>query len=280
MTDYLIQAIYQTLVEYGEPVLSTPQSLEVVLARLSRSSPRELEAIVAAVKHGAVRDLWERPETDIIVLAGSLGQRSRLPLHTARWSLDIWKKALHYYKLGQPPPTSQVDQLRDVLNEKLEIGPGRRAIAATILITLVGTIAGMLPGILVAQGVRRDNAQAIKVRQMVERHEPLGTRMTLNEFAAWIGALGGLGGMLGTGMGWLAGGFQRTNAVRVLAGIIGALWAFDGAIFGAAYGGILGTLFGGMIASALFTYVAALLGPFAIVLFLKPLAWFVLPHFS
>lgn len=280
MTDDLVQAIYQTLTEYGESVLSTPQSLEVVLARLSKASPNEIKAISAAVQHGAVQDLRFRPDGDVQALSVSLASRSGLPQHAAKWSLDVWKKALLCFDARQPPPSSSVGHLRKVLSAPMAQAPFRTGVGATVLIALVGAVAGLLPGVLVPWGLHHDRPQASRIRQLIEKREQPGTRMSTREFTAWIGTLGALGGLIGSTMGWLGGGFQRPTAMRIVAGVIGAMWAFDGAVFGAVYGGIIGTMFGSMLSSTIMTFLAVAMGRYAIVLILKPLAWLVLPHFA
>jgi hypothetical protein len=280
MTDYLVHAIYKTLIEFGEPVLSTPSSLEVVLRRLSKASPGELHAIAAAVKHGGVQDLRNRPNGNVEALATSLANRSGLPIQAAKWSLDVWKKSLHHFDTKQPPPEPIVDHLRDVYGGPPPMAHYRLGVATTILVGLVGLMAGLLPGIIVPFGVQHQDPQAVRVRQLIERREQSGTRMTDSEFRGWIGSLGALGGLIGSVVGWLGGGFHRPTATRVLAGVIGALWAFDGAIFGVAYAGIIGTLFGSMFVATVMTYLASSLGAWGLLLICKPAAWFVLPHFA
>jgi hypothetical protein len=279
MTADLVQAIFYILAEYGEPIVSTPNSLEVLLTRQCKTLPDEIQAIVAAAKHGAVEEMLRCPESNINALSESVAQQSGIPPHSARWALDTWKVALHYFELGQAPPDGSLEELRRWLDDQPKFDAGRWAVSATILIALAGAIAGMLPAVLVTEGVRHEYSQACRVRHLVERHEPTGTRMSPGEYAGWFGTLGGLGGLIGALLGWLPFGFHNASSVRILAGVIGAMWAFDGAIFGAALFGLIGTLCGALAVSAVITYVAVLLGPYAVVLFLKPLAWFVLPHF-
>jgi len=280
MTADLVQAIYYTLDEYGEEVVSIPDSLKLVIARHCKPSPDELQAIIAAAKSGAVEDLLQRPNADVNEMSGPVAQKTGLPQHTARWALEIWQVALHYFFLGEPPPSASLEELRSWLDEKPRVDPLRLTVTAYILVALAGTIAGMLPGILVAEGYQRQHPQAMRVWQYVERHEPPGTRLTPQQFAGWIGTLGGFGGLVGAALGWLPRGFHNPHGVRILAGIIGAMWAFDGALFGAVGFGMIGALCGSLVVATVVTYLATLLGPFAVLLFLKPLAWFVLPHFT
>lgn len=279
MTDYLVSAIYRTLAEQGESVFTTPQSLEVVLARNNQSSPSEIAAIIAAVKHGVIPDLRSRPGTNIQELSEELAVRSGLPPHVAKWSLEVWKKALHHFDSRQPPTQVVVDELRAAIDGPPPVAPYRRGVTATILIALIGMVAGLLPGYLIPIGVQHGNVQAIRVRRLIEHREVTGTRMSPTEFTTWIGSLGAMGGLIGAAVGWLRAGFHRPTTIRIVAGVIGAMWAFDGAIFGVTYLGIIGALFGSMFVAAVMTYVAVTMGRFGVLLILKPLAWFVLPHF-
>jgi hypothetical protein len=227
-----------------------------------------------------VQDLRARTTTDLTALSVSLAARSGIPAPAAKWALEVWRKALYYFDKKMPPPLPDLEQLRTTLDGPPPMAPYRRSVAGGLLVALVGAVAGLLPGWLVPQGMARGYDQAIEVRRLVERHEPPGTRMTPADFTKWIGGLGALGGFIGAGVGWLGGGFHRPSTMRIVTGCIGALWAFDGAIYGAAYAGIIGALFGSMLTATIVVYLAGLIGPFAFLLALKPLAWFVVTHFA
>ena len=148
-----------------------------------------------------------------------------------------------------------------------------------ILVAIVAGTAGAVPGVLVAIGVTHNNPQALRARQLIERREPTGTYMAPRELAGWSAALGGAGGIIGATIGWLAGGFRQPSTLRALAGAAGATWAFDGAAFGIITFGLPGVLLGSLFAATLLTFIGAALGRWAFLLLLKPLAWFVVPHF-
>ena len=201
MTDNLVQAIFDILQEYGSSILSTPRMFELVLGQKAKVSDKELEAISAAVRGGAITDLLNSPNMDLGMLAQSLAGRAGVPLHTARWSLEIWQVALRHAVAGKAPPKADWETLR-LVQPPADRGPARVVAATLLLIALTGAIAGASPGVLVAIGLERKHPQAERLRNLVEKHEIPGMRMAPREFAAWTGTLGGIGGFLGGA--WLA----------------------------------------------------------------------------
>jgi hypothetical protein len=155
----------------------------------------------------------------------------------------------------------------------------RAHFTTTVLLALVGCIAGALPGVLVTVGGTHGNRQAQRVRARIEEREPLGMRMEYRELAVWSGFLGAIGGMIGATIGWLAGGFRDPTVLRAFAAAAGAMWAFDGAAFGVVTLGLPGLLVGSLLFAAVATFLGAILGRFGFLLLVKPLLWLVVPHF-
>lgn len=280
MTEALVEALYETLRHYGTTILTTPRVLEMSLGQKCRPSANESAALMAAVTHGIVQDLFDRPHTEMSVLAGSLSGRSGLPLHTARWSVEIWQRVVGHVIRGEPPPRALWDELRHPSPPRRDGTKGpMAATAAAALVALVAAIAGGLPGLLIAWGVEHQHPQTTIIRQKVEHHEPAGVRMSPREFGRWAGSLGAVGGFLGGLIGWMGGGFTRITGGRLFGGMMGALWAFDGAIFGMTYAGLTGMMFGPLFAGAIAVFVGSLLGFAGLVLVAKPVAWLIVDHF-
>lgn len=278
MTDSLAVAMYETVREYGESILSTPRTFEIVVSGKTLTTPKELEALSAALSNGLVADLWHRRDAEIAPMAVALASRSGVPLSAARWSLELWKSTLTHIRDGTKPPQVDWTTLR------LEPAPRRwdRApisVIAIICVAIVGAIAGAMPGLLCGIGIERGDPQAQKFRALVEKHELPGTRMAPREFATWTGGLGGLGGMIGAVVGWLVIVRHPLTWTNFLAGIIGALWAFDAAAFGMAQLGLTGVFAGPLLVTIIAVMVAGRLGPFACLLLAKPLAWAFIAHF-
>lgn len=277
MAEAFVCAIYDTLSEYGTSIVCTPRVFEVALQQKVNGTPREFEAIAAAASAGFVDVLLNRPDADAVALAKSLSERAGVPLPAARWSIEIWRTALRHVTTGTPPPRvdwSRLEPTAPAIDRRARI-----AILALFMVALTGAAAGSGPGLLTAWGLTHDRPQAVRLRALVEKHELPGTRMTPGEFAAWAGTLGGVGGLLGATLGWLSAGARPLTVTRVLAAMIGASWAFDASAFGLAQFGLTGAFMGPLFAGALCVMLACLLGPFAVVMLLKPLAWGVVPHF-
>ena len=150
----------------------------------------------------------------------------------------------------------------------------RRAVAAAVLVGLIGAIAAALPGLLIAIGVSHRNETALRALELIERREPPGTRMTIDELALWTGTLGGFGGMIGGAVGWLAAGFRQPANSRVVGAAAGAMWAFDGAVFGVMALGLPGLFMGAVIGATVMAFFGAAIGWWGLLLLLKPIAWF------
>jgi hypothetical protein len=136
-----------------------------------------------------------------------------------------------------------------------------------------------LPACVVAAESAGSGGQAPRVRQLLARREPPGQLMPADTLTRWGVRLGIVGGMIGAGLGWMAGGFHDAGGRRVLGGALGAAWAFDGAAFGLAYGALIGTLYGAMAGAAVGVLVAGLLGRWGWAVGLKPAMWLFVDHF-
>jgi hypothetical protein len=278
VTDSLLMALYETVREYGPSIFSTPKMFEIVIAQKAITTPKEVEALTAALHHGAVAELVNRPTGDPIALAASLAGRAGIPMHSAKWSVELWRTALRHVKDGVPPPSIDWESLKVVAPQPAGRF-SRFAILSFVVVSLVGAIAGLAPGVLCAIGLTRDLPQAHRLRSLVEKHEVPGLHMGPREFGGWTGSLGAFGGALGAALGWLVGNHRPATWTRLLGGVIGALWAFDAAAFGMAYLGLTGAFIGPLFGATGAVAVAGWLGPFAVLLLLKPAAWGVFSHF-
>jgi hypothetical protein len=275
MPDLLVDAIYHILHDHGPNVLYSPKRFESLLSERVRPSA-DRTATLAAVTHGTAAKVAAKPEADLNVLCVDFASQAGLTTTEALRTLERWRIAVEHLRTGTPPFSNKAFVH---IEEKQPPSPYRRGMAGAILVALVGTIAGALPGLVLAIGVTHRNPTAQRVLAMVEERQPPGTRMTIDELALWSGALGGAGGLIGGAIGWLAAGFRIPTNARVLGAACGALWAFDGAVFGVMALGLPGLFMGSMIATTVMSFFGAAIGWWAILLLLKPLAWFIVPHF-
>lgn len=279
MREQVAAAIFRAVQKRGNAVLTTPQTLEQWIARETPARPAELAAIVAARDHGILNQLQADPRTDRSVLAAMLAERANLPPGTARWAVETWATALTAIAAGDEPAVPDLDALRHADQIAGYVGPFRRMAGAVLLVMLMGALSGGMPGLLITAGVERYSQQAIRARQLLARREPPGQSLSTPVLGRWMFRLGAFGGLVGAGLGWMAGGFSDASRRRMAGGLLGATWAFDGATFGLAYCGLLGALYGALAAATAGVMVAALLGRFGWLVGIKPAWWFVVAHF-
>src|SRR5262249_11830999 len=144
--------------------------------------------------------------------------------------------------------------------ERQAMQPMRSSLTWMVLVGLAGAIAGASAAPVVCYGRQHNSEQWMRLYAEVERHEGKGLKIEPWEFALYYGVLGGLGGFAGAAVGWMFGGAADVTMTRGIGAIIGALWAFDGAIYGMYHGGMPGCLFGTLIATVIVTFIATKMG--------------------
>jgi hypothetical protein len=274
MPDLLVDAIYHILHDHGPNVLDSPKRFESLLTERARPSA-DRTAVIASVTHGTATKVAAKPDADLKVLCVDFASQAGITTQEALRTLERWRTAVEHLRTGTPPFSNKAFVN---IEEKPSPSPFRRGMAAAVLVALVGAIAGALPGPLVSIGASQRNPIALRALRIFEQHQPPGTRMSVDELALWTGALGGFGGLIGGSIGWLAAGFRQPASSRIIGAVFGALWAFDGAVFGVMMLGLPGLFMGSMVLTTIMSFFGAAIGWWGVLLLLKPLAWFFVPH--